>query len=308
MKRIYLVIILVLSGVMFVGLNAGSAQHDKGGPPLAIAGEEPAAGKSFWVGFHALTPPGSNYTFWPQGHEAPQINWDLPEGFTLGMTRWPTFENLASEGAPRFGFKAGTIIWKQIKVPENWDGSPFHIGLKVAYYVCQIDCEQIFEAAQLNFGGDEAPENLGPLPDNSFTLGPLAIHANVGTNGDFLLGVNFRYENLTDQVKAVYFLPTVAGLLLEGPPLQLAQSEKKFYQQAFRGYLGITPHAEGAKEISRITGVIVFEMADGSGFQGTSFRRMNDYREIVALGMEPDTLQSEFTLLTAFLFALLGGG
>lgn len=294
--------------VLILFLSAGAdAHHDKGGSPLAIAGDEPAPGESFWVGYHALTPPGATYTFWPVGFEAPVVDWDLPEGFTLGMARLPQFEKFENSTGNYFGFSPGTVMYQQIKVPETWDGSGFHVGLKLAYYVCTPDCEQIYEAAKLDFGGEEPVQNMGPMPEDPYDLQRLALHTNAGTNGDLLIGANFRFEDHTAKIKAAWFLSTTPGLMTPGPALSLKQSEKKFYAEAFRGYLGVTGHAPGADEIPRITGVILFEMADGSYIRSFLFGRKNDYLEIAALGLEDTPSEPQFTLFTAFLFALLGG-
>lgn len=300
--RLFSIIILI------VFLSAGAnAHHDQGGSALSIAGDEPVAGQSFWVGYHALTPNGATYTFWPEGHEAPVIDWDLPEGFTLGMTRWPQFEKFENSTGNYFGFSPGTVIYQEIKVPENWDGGAFHVGLKLAYFVCSPDCGQIYEAAKLDFGGAEAPENMGPLPADPYDLQRLALHANAGTNGDLMVAAIFRYEDLTAKIKAAWFLSTTPGVMASGPALRLKQSEKKFYDKAFRGYLGVTPHAKSATEIPMINGIILFEMADGSYIRAYPFERKNDYIAIAALGFDDTAPAPEFTLLTAFLFALVGG-
>lgn len=292
--------------ILFLAAPAG-AHHDQGGSPLSIAGDSPVAGESFWMGYHALTPNGTTYTFWPEGHEAPVMDWDLPEGFTLGMTRWPQFEKFESDQGDYFGFSPGTVIYQQIKVPESWDGGAFHVGLKLAYFVCSKDCGQIYEAARLDFGGKEAALNMAPMPADPYDLERLALHTNAGTNGEFMVGANFRFEDHTAKIKAAWFLPTTAGVMASGPALELTQSEKKFYDQPFRGYLGVTPHAPGATEIPRITGIILFEMADGSAIQAYPFERKNDYLEIAALGFDDAAPEPEFTLLTAFLFAIIGG-
>lgn len=292
--------------ILFLAAPAG-AHHDQGGSALSIAGDSPVAGESFWVGYHALTPNGTTYTFWPEGHEAPVMDWDLPEGFTLGMTRWPQFEKFESDQGDYFGFSPGTVIYQQIKVPESWDGGAFQVGLKLAYFVCSTDCGQIYEAARLDFGGEQPPENLGALPPDLYDLQRLALHANAGTNGDLMVAANFRFEDHTAKIKAAWFLPTTAGVMASGPALELKQSEKKFYDQPFRGYLGVTPHAPGATEIPRITGIILFEMADGSFIRAFPFGSKNDFIAIAALGFGDAAPEPEFTLLTAFLFAIVGG-
>ena len=297
--------------VLFLALGwvfRAAAHHDEGGSPLFLVEGGVAPGEDFWLAYHPLTPEGAFFTFWAEGHEAPQIDWQLPEGFTLGETRWPQFERFEGKTGPVFGFAAGSVIYQQIKVPEDWRPAPFDVGVNVSYFVCLDGCNPIFEQGTADLDPASPPDARGALPATDFDLGRLVIHVNAGTNDDFTIGVNFRHDDRTADVEAVWFLPVTEGLLPEGPPFQVRPAVQQFYNDSFHGYISGAPMAAGAGEIERIHGLVLLEMKDGTAIRQHAFSRDNDYRDIVALGeLAAEPAAPEFTLLTAFLFALLGG-
>ena len=306
MHRVLKTLGLVFSLFLLFQSGNVTGHHASGGSPLFLVDGGVAPGESFWLAYHPLTPEGAFFTFWAEGHEAPQIDWQLPDGFQLGLTRWPQFQKYPGDNGPVFGFEAGSVLYQEIQVPMSWQGGAFNVSTNLSYFVCLDGCNAIFEKGTIDLDPANLPTGLSGLPADPYDLGRLVVHTNAGVNDNFTVGVNFRNEDRTGDIEAVYYLPTTKSVLASGPAMKLKRSEANFYAEAFNGYLGSVPHGEGAQAFERISGIVLFDMKAGP-FQTMAFSEENDYREIVALGetaMEPEM---QFTLLTAFLFALLGG-
>ncbi|MCH7630813.1 MAG: hypothetical protein IIC07_02840 [Proteobacteria bacterium] len=263
---------------------------------------------SLWLGITAPEHGDVSYTFWPNGHEAPEFNWNLPPGVSLEKTHWPEFQKITTENGATFGFTPGDTIYQEIKLPKGFKANRQVIRLSLPYYICDPSCrvltlEQTWEiTAEFLEQAALRPELKTPR----YSLRDFAIHANAGTNQALTFAVNFLHQDGTAEIRQVYFLSTTPGLFPEGGVFRLNRSTAVFYENAFRGYISATPILPGNQKREEISGIILFEMADGGVIEALPTTEPNDFLMMPDMEREgfPD---SQLTFWSAILFAFLGG-
>ncbi len=72
---------------------------------------------------------------------APQVEWDLPPGFTAGALQWPLPHSLKSEGDLYTNVYEGEVVLPvEIHPPKELPAGPFVFKAKLKWYVCSETC------------------------------------------------------------------------------------------------------------------------------------------------------------------------
>jgi thiol:disulfide interchange protein len=79
------------------------------------------------------------YTYWKNPGQvgmAPEITWNLPEGFEAGKLIWPTPQRLTSEQGVKFGYEKNLTFLAEIKPSKSFSQEEATIKANVRWIVC----------------------------------------------------------------------------------------------------------------------------------------------------------------------------
>ncbi len=129
-----------------VVLAAGSALADRLEAQAAAVTDAAAIapGQSFTVAL-ALTMPRDAYVYWRNPGDAglpTTIRWSLPEGFEAGEIEWPLPEIFDEPPLRSFGYKNGVLLPVRIQAPERLDPENGRVELRFRadWLICREAC------------------------------------------------------------------------------------------------------------------------------------------------------------------------
>lgn len=96
------------------------------------------------------------------GAQAPQVNVDAPEGFTIGETRWPRPIVIGSPVGDMYSYKDSFALFVPVTAPKNLGDGQAAFTINVAYAVCDED--------MCLFGKAEDRVNVGTTSSTVRTL------------------------------------------------------------------------------------------------------------------------------------------
>lgn len=101
----------------------------------------PAGGK-VWLGIHLDQDPGW-HTYWRNPGDAglaTEVQWELPEGFTVSGLVWPTPHRYVEAGdLTTFGYDGHVVLMAELTAPAGAQGS-FTVGAQVSWLMCKALC------------------------------------------------------------------------------------------------------------------------------------------------------------------------
>lgn len=113
----------------------------------------------FWVAFKITMKPGW-HTYWKNPGDSgleTQLNWQLPDGFSVSPIQWLPPERLPQGSFISFGYTNEAYHLVQITPPKDLPEGKITISVQAKWLVCQETC--IPEEAQLSLTLDRSGEN-----------------------------------------------------------------------------------------------------------------------------------------------------
>lgn len=107
---------------------------------ISIHNEETSVqpGRSFFIAVQ-IEIQDNWYAYWKNPGQvgvAPEITWNLPEGFEVGDLMWPTPQRLTSEQGVKFGYEKNLTLLAEVKPPKSYSQKEATIKANVRWLVC----------------------------------------------------------------------------------------------------------------------------------------------------------------------------
>ena len=269
------------------------------------------AGTTVWV-FLKQTIREGWHTYWrnPGDSGAPtKLLWDLPPGFEAGEIQWPYPERTPYGPLMNYGYEGEVLFPVQIKIPEGFKGSEVLLKAKGQWLVCADIC--IPEDADLALTIPIGPSTIDPaLVDEIEAVRrkvpqPLGVPTRfrVNATGDDGVGtVTIEIDMpalVPERIKSISYFPYIEGVI-ENPAEQVVHVDNKGIQLTL-----VTGWDFGPQ--STFEGIIVVtEDAGEELVNAFSFDPVKVGTNGANLAKASKTA-SDTNLLTAILFALIGG-
>ena len=135
----------------------------KAEPSLLADSTAVEPGHSFFIGIHFKLEEGWHlyWRFPGDSGAAPQVEWQLPEGFEAGPIRWPLPHLLQSEGDLFTNvYEKDLLLPVEIRPPKELPSTPLLFKAKLKWYVCKETCLPGSEEVSLELpAGKASPSN-----------------------------------------------------------------------------------------------------------------------------------------------------
>ena len=299
----------------------------QGGPALAQSGALPDAAPKVNASFipeHAAVTPGGKvtvalrelirekwHTYWvnPGDSGAPTIiNWKLPEGWSAAAPQFPYPERIPVGPLMNFGYENEVVLLSEITAPANvTPGETATLEADVMWLVCSDVC--IPEETKLSL----------PLPVAAEAPPPAAEHAELFAAAraklphaspwrarydasDARFGLLLEAPELASaRPKSAVFYPYTDGMVQPAAPQNAGTASEGLVLQSTPGWKMTT--AEKRSAVDSIKGILVLTGSDGR-VDALDLEAVPGPVPAAAVALVGD---SDLGLLTAMLFALLGG-
>ena len=215
------------------------------------------------------------HTYWrnPGDSGGPiEIDWELPKGFTVSDIKWPLPEKIEYPPLMTYGYEDFVIYPMVLSIPADYSNDYFEMtaDILICADVCIPESGKI-SSNLLDIESDSLIyEWLESIPSKSIPIKTSLSDDN--------LEIRFTFEK---EIKEIYFFPDKNNSIDYS-------SKQNFYKKDDSYFLSIKLFND---EIQNVSGVLDI---DGSGYN-------------VSNGMLEDANEEGLSLLTAMIFALLGG-
>ena len=135
---------LIIAGILTAGLcGCRSADEGQGKVELVADVESLQPGTPFMAGV-LITLPEHWHTYWLNPGDsgmAPELKWQLPEGFTAGPILWPAPARFDESSATSFGYEKEVLLLREIRPPADLAvGRDYTFEVNAAWLVCKDVC------------------------------------------------------------------------------------------------------------------------------------------------------------------------
>ena len=215
------------------------------------------------------------HTYWknPGDSGGPiEVDWDLPEGFSVSDIKWPLPEKIEYPPLMTYGYEDFVIYPMVLSIPADYSNDYFEMtaDILICADVCIPESGKI-SSNLLDIESDSLIyEWLESIPSKSIPIKTSLADDN--------LEIRFTFEK---EIKEIYFFPDKNNSIDYS-------SKQNFYKKDDSYFLSIKLFND---EIQNVSGVLDI---DGYGYN-------------VSNGMLEDSNKEGLSLLTALIFALLGG-
>ena len=215
------------------------------------------------------------HTYWknPGDSGGPiEIDWDLPEGFSVSDIKWPLPEKIEYPPLMTYGYEDFVIYPMVLSIPADYSNDYFEMtaDILICADVCIPESGKI-SSNLLDIESDSLIyEWLESIPSKSIPIKTSLADDN--------LEIRFTFEK---EIKEIYFFPDKNNSIDYS-------SKQNFYKKDDSYFLSIKLFND---EIQNVSGVLDI---DGRGYN-------------VSNGVLEDANKEGLSLLTALIFALLGG-
>ncbi|MGB0743240.1 MAG: protein-disulfide reductase DsbD family protein [Opitutales bacterium] len=211
----------LLAGIFFMALGSALAQPVQSvhtTVELISERSEVAPGGTFHLGVVFEMEPEWHIYWKNPGASglAPVLEWDLPDGFSVGEVQWPTPKAISLGGLVSYGYKDVAALIVPIQAPEDLEpGTEFSISLELSYLICKELCLPGDAILKLNLkaGATSVPSAKLDLFERARAAQPNAEHpfalSSVG-RGEKTLQVEISGADLPD---SLYFYAEEEGLI-----------------------------------------------------------------------------------------------
>lgn len=260
-------------------------------------------GESLTIGLEETIYPGW-HVYWKNpgdSGEPTRIEWILPSGFTMSEPVWPAPEKLPFGPLTNYGHEERAVLLHTLNAPEDLPEGPVTIRANVDVLVCHEICipESGSVMMTLNNGGAAQPEKIAAAQD-SLPL-PVGWPVSFSESGaDLLVTITPDDPALFDDARDFNFFPEEWGLVDNAQTAAVAIKDGNV----------VIAQARGDRKLSEIpTTKAVLTYTDGQGgADGTGKKRAIYFSALNENGASaPVDYTSDLSLVTALLFALLGG-
>jgi len=193
-----------------------------------------APGTSVSLALHQVLN-GKWHTYWINPGDsglAPQIDWTVPEGVSVGPIQWPAPERIAIPPLLNYGFSGEAILISELVLPGDWpEGEPVRIEADATWLICEEICvpeSQSFTLTIPTGPETEADTALAPVFERGRQAQPrpapdLPVGYEAGGGETLTLAVAAP-EFASGALEDVYFFPETWGVVSH-PAEQPAQVE-----------------------------------------------------------------------------------
>ena len=215
------------------------------------------------------------HTYWrnPGDSGGPiEIDWDLPKGFSVSNIKWPLPEKIEYPPLMTYGYEDFVIYPMVLSIPADYADDYFEMdaNILICADVCIPESGKI-SSNLLDIKSDSLIyEWLESIPSKS-----LPITTSLNDNN---LEISFTFEK---EIKQIYFFPD------ENNSIDYS-SEQNFYKKDDGYFLSIKLFNDDFQNVSGVLDI------DGTGYN-------------VSNGAFEDFNEESLSLLTALIFALIGG-
>lgn len=194
------------------------------------------------------------HTYWKSSETgyATSIEWDLPDGFSVGELQWPTPVIFDFGGFTEYVYEGETLLIATILPPDSIDSSSVEIGFSADWLMCEEVCipgglESVLRLP-VNAASATPSKDWSPLFKKSDSALPVSADSyvfNAWTQGDEII-LQVEGEGLPD---SAYFFSDQATLKPRSAPTPISQA---------KGMLQINlALAEGTEAFpDRLTGIL----------------------------------------------------
>ena len=215
------------------------------------------------------------HTYWrnPGDSGGPiEIDWDLPKGFSVSNIKWPLPEKIEYPPLMTYGYEDFVIYPMVLSIPADYTDDYFEMdaNILICADICIPESGKI-SSNLLDIKSDSLIyEWLESIPSKS-----LPITTSLNDNN---LEISFTFEK---EIKQIYFFPD------ENNSIDYS-SEQNFYKKDDGYFLSIKLFNDDFQNVSGVLDI------DGTGYN-------------VSNGAFEDFNEESLSLLTALIFALIGG-
>ncbi len=243
------------------------------------------------------------HTYWKNPGDSgipTTLEWTLPEGVTASEIHWPYPKKIDLPPLTTYGFEDKILLLVKIHVPENIDKStPFLMKTHAKW----LACENICIPGEAQFEISLPIKSETPLPNKNWVetfaraRSLLPLHHSdwkiSATESAKHLNIQLNSASSENSLRNIYFFPDSAEII-DHHANQIISRNAQGYE------IKIQKSDLSTKPLSNLSGVIVNE----SGWRGEGSEKS------LAVDSPVEFIASEektFSLLTALLFAFLGG-
>lgn len=238
------------------------------------------------------------HTYWKNPGESGfpiQITWDAPKGTEFSEFLWPVPKALDVAGVMNFVFEDEAHLITTVSVPSDFEGDTFTMKGRADWLVCEEICipESADIVLELPVGGKNAPINQDVF-EQAYKALPSIYMEDVVLVEDNGVASFILNKNPFDSTKNVQFFSHDWGLVKAGSMATISEKDDKIVFSF--------PRTDRAlSELESLSGVLA---QDGEGVEFIpQLLQTSQATEPPA----PTDAVSTVTLLSAVIFALLGG-
>lgn len=238
----------------------------------------------------------------------PEINWDLPSGFSTSELEWPLAIKIPYGPLTNYGYSNEVILLQNLTLPDTINDGAFTLNAKVNLLVCHEICVPESHDVSLTLNGDTQPY----IEDITATEALLPPNKD-WTSHFYEDGENLEFKVITEDISAlqdiknIVIFPEEWGAIDNNANATLTLTDTGFTIAQKRGdrELSDTP---------KLPIIMAYKTADG---ENKSIKIVAIARDNIAaatpiksttkLNIPPPTPTSNITLWQALIFSLLGG-
>ena len=257
-----------------------------------------SGGETIRVGLeHIIHPQWHTYWLNPGDSGTPtDIKWDLPDGFSVSEPEWPTPIKIPYGPLTNYGYEEEVTLLQNLTLPEDIGDAPFMLKASVNLLVCHEICIPESHDVSLILNGNT------PAEPDAIAVAEAALPVDTNWKAHYDTdGTDFNIKIILDDVSEfsgasdIVLLPEDWGAINNNTDATLTVLNS-----------GIEISQElGERDLAEIENLpVVVTFKDSSG-------KNKSYRVVTKPAEPPATLPavntSSMTVLSALLFALLGG-
>jgi DsbC/DsbD-like thiol-disulfide interchange protein/cytochrome c biogenesis protein CcdA len=250
------------------------------------------------------------HTYWRNpgdSGEAPRIDWQIPEGVSVGEIRWPLPERIPVGPLVNYGYSDRAVHLSQLRVPPDWPaGAPVRVTAEATWLVCEEECipEQgrfalsiaTSSPGQIPTQQDVDPEVRSLFDGARANLPTATVVAAVLEPTDDELLLRVPSAAIPEEAIDVHFFPDQWGLIDHAAPQPWSVEGADLVLKLQPGDAAASTDRVGLLRVATAVGSVGLRL-DATGSAGL----------IPGESADSEAPASDLGLPLALLFALLGG-
>lgn len=295
--RVFILSLFLISSARFLSAEIIQQAHTE--VELAADSVSVSPGGTFRAGVLFKIEPGWHIYWTNPGDSglAPEIKWQLPEGWKAGTTRWPYPKKIIQGPLTSYGYEGQVLLMSSFEAAARTEDEAL-IKAEVHWLACKVDCIPGKAELSLNLKTGEAVLDSSRARLFAETQSNFPVYTQRKIES-YISGEKLRVRipaAADDGFSEIYFFPQHPDLILHAAP-QVISIMPGIYE------LEVPLSANYPKDLKNLRGVLFSE--DGWRGRGSEKAIWID----VPIAAAPAAVNSAapMGLLTAILFAFLGG-